>query len=167
MYMFCIAIPSSFSLAIQSSERCRRMRRKKCILLLFLLFSFHSDCKSSKSWRNSRKKLEEKPSQRQGKCNLLLSRSIFGGFFSAGTKFCVFFSSVQFIQHCSIQGTTKGGDLYTEAKSFFLQNDGCFSTSTISSSTNANTRRNGTCFTTQGDFNAHTFLMPTYPFFSI
>ena len=33
---------------------------------------------------------------------------------------------------------------------YLLQNDGCYSTSTISSASNPSGRRNGTCFTTHG-----------------
>ena len=40
---------------------------------------------------------------------------------------------------------------------FYFQNDECFSTSTISSSL-SNGQRNGTCFTTQGDFNVFIFF---------
>ena len=38
---------------------------------------------------------------------------------------------------------------------YLLQNDGCYSTSTISSTSNPSGRRNGTCFTTHGMYTVY------------
>ena len=38
---------------------------------------------------------------------------------------------------------------------YLLQNDGCYSTSTISSASNPSGRRNGTCFTTHGMYTVY------------